>query len=236
MSTLTVEGQHIGSGGGAVAGAHLAAVGVSAWFGSHKVLERVSLEMPPGIVTALIGPSGCGKSTFLRTLNRMHETIPGAQFGGEVQLTGATSVAFAWLRNGTAISGATASTYKTASADFQQDIKCRATGTNTSGSTPSTSAAVTIASGDALVNTTLPKATGTAAVWQTLSCSPGSWTPKAASYKYQWLRNGNAVQGATSKSFTVPTGYRGDKVACKVTAAKKGFAKGIAKSAVVTIG
>lgn len=70
------------------AGAQLDAVNVSAWFGSHKVLERVSLSMPPGVVTALIGPSGCGKSTFLRTLNRMHESIPGAQFGGEVLLNG----------------------------------------------------------------------------------------------------------------------------------------------------
>ena len=70
------------------AGAELDAVNVSAWFGSHKVLERVSLSMPPGIVTALIGPSGCGKSTFLRTLNRMHESIPGARFAGEVRLNG----------------------------------------------------------------------------------------------------------------------------------------------------
>jgi phosphate transport system ATP-binding protein len=69
-------------------GAQLDANNVSAWFGKHKVLEQVSLSMPPGIVSALIGPSGCGKSTFLRTLNRMHESIPGAQFGGEVLLDG----------------------------------------------------------------------------------------------------------------------------------------------------
>jgi len=69
-------------------GAQLDAIGVSAWFGSHKVLQRVSLSMPPGIVTALIGPSGCGKSTFLRILNRMHETVPGAQLAGEVRLNG----------------------------------------------------------------------------------------------------------------------------------------------------
>jgi phosphate transport system ATP-binding protein len=69
-------------------GSHLEAKNVSAWFGSHKVLERVNLSMPPGVVTALIGPSGCGKSTFIRTLNRMHETIAGAQFGGEVRLNG----------------------------------------------------------------------------------------------------------------------------------------------------
>jgi phosphate transport system ATP-binding protein len=69
-------------------GSRLDAVGVSAWFGSKKVLQRVSLSMPPGVVTALIGPSGCGKSTFLRILNRMHESVPGAQLSGEVRLNG----------------------------------------------------------------------------------------------------------------------------------------------------
>jgi phosphate transport system ATP-binding protein len=66
----------------------LEARGVSAWFGSHKVLERVNLTMGAGEVTALIGPSGCGKSTFLRILNRMHEKVPGAAMGGEVLLGG----------------------------------------------------------------------------------------------------------------------------------------------------
>ena len=61
---------------------------VSAWFGGRKVLDKVSLTMPAGKVTALIGPSGCGKSTFLRTLNRMHELIPGAEFAGQVMLDG----------------------------------------------------------------------------------------------------------------------------------------------------
>ncbi|MFE2286362.1 phosphate ABC transporter ATP-binding protein [Streptomyces sp. NPDC059443] len=61
---------------------------VSAWFGGRKVLDRVSLTMPGGRVTALIGPSGCGKSTFLRILNRMHELIPGAELAGEVLLDG----------------------------------------------------------------------------------------------------------------------------------------------------
>jgi phosphate transport system ATP-binding protein len=59
---------------------------VSAWFGEHKVLERVSLRMDPGRVTALIGPSGCGKSTYLRILNRMHEMVRSAALAGEVLL------------------------------------------------------------------------------------------------------------------------------------------------------
>ncbi|MCX4686656.1 phosphate ABC transporter ATP-binding protein [Kitasatospora purpeofusca] len=61
---------------------------VSAWFGARKVLERVSLAMPAGEVTALIGPSGCGKSTYLRILNRMHEMVRGAALAGEVLLDG----------------------------------------------------------------------------------------------------------------------------------------------------
>jgi|SRR5580693_235269 phosphate transport system ATP-binding protein len=66
----------------------LVADSLTAWFGDHKVLDRVSLDMRAGEVTALIGPSGCGKSTFLRILNRMHETIPSASLAGEVRLDG----------------------------------------------------------------------------------------------------------------------------------------------------
>ena len=61
---------------------------ITAWFGTHKVLDRVSLTMQAGGITALIGPSGCGKSTFLRILNRMHELVPSAQLAGEVLLDG----------------------------------------------------------------------------------------------------------------------------------------------------
>jgi phosphate transport system ATP-binding protein len=68
--------------------ANLDAREISAWFGSRQVLDRVSLTMSAGQVTALIGPSGCGKSTFLRILNRMHELIPSAALAGEVLLDG----------------------------------------------------------------------------------------------------------------------------------------------------
>src|SRR5215469_10035830 len=68
--------------------AELEAREITAWFGDHMVLDRVSLTMMAGQVTALIGPSGCGKSTFLRILNRMHELVPGASMTGEVKLDG----------------------------------------------------------------------------------------------------------------------------------------------------
>ena len=62
------------------------ASGVTAYFGTHTAVDGVSLAIEPKQVTAIIGPSGCGKSTFIRTLNRMHETIPGARVEGKVML------------------------------------------------------------------------------------------------------------------------------------------------------
>lgn len=61
---------------------------LSVWFGQRKVLEGVSIKFPKNSVTALIGPSGCGKSTYIRTLNRLHELIPGAALAGEVLYEG----------------------------------------------------------------------------------------------------------------------------------------------------
>jgi phosphate transport system ATP-binding protein len=59
---------------------------VSVFYGAAQALDRVSIALGTEHVTAFIGPSGCGKSTFLRTLNRMIETIPGARMTGEVWL------------------------------------------------------------------------------------------------------------------------------------------------------
>ena len=69
-------------------GSGLEARNVHAWFGSRHAIADMSLDFPTGTVTALIGPSGCGKSTFLRTLNRMHEFVPGAAMAGQVLLHG----------------------------------------------------------------------------------------------------------------------------------------------------
>ncbi|MCY7412808.1 MAG: phosphate ABC transporter ATP-binding protein PstB [Salinibacterium sp.] len=62
--------------------------GLNAYYSKFKAVEDVSLVIEPRTVTAFIGPSGCGKSTFIRTLNRMHEVIPGAYVEGEVLIDG----------------------------------------------------------------------------------------------------------------------------------------------------
>ncbi|MGF1457024.1 MAG: phosphate ABC transporter ATP-binding protein PstB [Alphaproteobacteria bacterium] len=61
---------------------------VNVFYGSKRAIKGVSLDIPDRHVTALIGPSGCGKSTFLRCLNRMNDTIPGARVTGEILLDG----------------------------------------------------------------------------------------------------------------------------------------------------
>ena len=58
------------------------------YYGDFLAVQGVNMTIEPNSVTALIGPSGCGKSTFLRTLNRMHEVIPGARVEGEVLMDG----------------------------------------------------------------------------------------------------------------------------------------------------
>ncbi|MEU8346718.1 phosphate ABC transporter ATP-binding protein PstB [Spirillospora sp. NPDC048832] len=60
--------------------------GLHAYYGGVHAIEDISMTIEPRSVTAFIGPSGCGKSTFLRTLNRMHEVIPGARVEGKVML------------------------------------------------------------------------------------------------------------------------------------------------------
>jgi phosphate transport system ATP-binding protein len=61
---------------------------VSFYYGTFKALHDVSLGFPANKVTALIGPSGCGKSTFLRSLNRINETLRGTRVEGEITLDG----------------------------------------------------------------------------------------------------------------------------------------------------
>ena len=61
---------------------------LNVYYGDFLAVEDVSLSIEPRSVTAFIGPSGCGKSTFLRTINRMHEVIPGARVEGEVLMDG----------------------------------------------------------------------------------------------------------------------------------------------------
>ncbi|HXU57164.1 MAG TPA: phosphate ABC transporter ATP-binding protein PstB [Verrucomicrobiae bacterium] len=68
--------------------AKISARDVSVFYGEKQALDAVSIDIATEYVTAFIGPSGCGKSTFLRTLNRMNDTIANARVEGEIKLDG----------------------------------------------------------------------------------------------------------------------------------------------------
>jgi phosphate transport system ATP-binding protein len=61
---------------------------VNVWYGQKQAINGVSINIDQENVTAFIGPSGCGKSTFLRTLNRMNDTVASARFEGKITLDG----------------------------------------------------------------------------------------------------------------------------------------------------
>lgn len=58
------------------------------WYGKHKALEDISIDILKNAITAIIGPSGCGKSTFLRCLNRMNDLIDGVRIEGQIYFDG----------------------------------------------------------------------------------------------------------------------------------------------------
>ena len=70
------------------ASTQLLAKDLNLFFGRTHAVKALSMQIPTNRITAIIGPSGCGKSTFLRSLNRMHELVPGARMEGQVLLDG----------------------------------------------------------------------------------------------------------------------------------------------------
>jgi phosphate transport system ATP-binding protein len=67
----------------------LTARNINFFYGPFQALHDISLDIPTNKVTAFIGPSGCGKSTFLRTMNRMNETLRNTRVEGDLKLDGA---------------------------------------------------------------------------------------------------------------------------------------------------
>jgi hypothetical protein len=127
-----------------------------------------------------------------------------------------TAYAYQWRRGGTAIGGATASTYTLVSADGGAAIACAVTASNVSGA--STVVSNTIQVQGTPVNTAPPVASGTGIVGQTLSCTQGTWSNAPTGYAYQWQRNGVTIAGATTSTYVLVTADGGTMVTCLVTA------------------
>ena len=86
IRTTQVAGRS--SGGASSAEPAVTVENLNMYYGSFKALQDVDMRIQRNRVTALIGPSGCGKSTFIRSINRMHEIVPGARVEGKIVLDG----------------------------------------------------------------------------------------------------------------------------------------------------
>lgn len=141
---------------------------------------------------------------------------------------------YQWLRGGTAISGATASTYAPGAADVAKAIAVKVTGSKsgfTSVARNSTSTAA-VAPGT-LVNSVAPALSGTPKVGSTLAAGTGTWSPSQISYSHQWFRDGVAIAGATNGTYALTVADLARAISVRVTAAKPGYTS-IAKTTAKT--
>jgi hypothetical protein len=145
----------------------------------------------------------------------------------EAAFQGATTVTYAWQSNGTAISGATSSTFQVPGSQVGDTLTCSVVATNSIGSVSGTSTGTKVVTGAALVPVTKPKVSGSHKPGSKEKVTAGTWSPAASKVTYQWYINKKKVHGATKATFTVPKSTKkGAKITCKVTASATGFAKG----------
>ena len=139
---------------------------------------------------------------------------------------GPTPVAlqYQWLRDGEAISGATSTTYVTSPEDAGAEISLRVTGEKAGYTTVvRTSDAVGPVPYLDLSATPQPSISGSAEVGQTLTATPGSWSPAPVDLAYQWLRDGSPISGATSSTYTLAAADTGRDISVRVTGSKTGY-------------
>jgi hypothetical protein len=143
-----------------------------------------------------------------------------------------TTATFQWLRNGAPIAKATSSSYTAVAPDKGKRISVRVTVARAGVMTTNrTSAATTVVKAGKFSATKKPTVKGKAKVGKKLSATPGTWTPRATTYTYQWLRSGKVIKKATKSTYKLTKKDRKKKVSVRVTARAAGYDNASAASA-----
>ncbi len=145
--------------------------------------------------------------------------------------------AYQWLRDGAPIADATTAAYLLTPADLGRAITATVTGTK-KGFTSATvdTEPVTPTVGDAIVASLQPRLSGTPALGQTLTASPGTWgTGETPTFGYQWLRDGSVLPSVTGATYVVTAADLGRALAVRVTATRTAYAPGVFTTSAVTV-
>jgi len=129
---------------------------------------------------------------------------------------------YQWYRGGTAISGATARNYKLTATDAGKAVSVRVKGVKT-GYTSVTRSSAAVSVPRVLTVPSKVTLSGTPTVGSTLTASPGTWGPSPVTLKYQWLRDGAAISGATSKTYRLVSADAGHELSVRVAGLKSGY-------------
>jgi len=218
-----------------------------------------SFAVPAGVVGKKISVAVTGTKTgYAVTTVVSGETAvvaPGALSAGSPSVSGTAKVgetltadsgtwgpapvdlAYQWLRNGSAIPGATQATYLLTVDEVGASVSVMVTGTKPGYEPASATSAATqavVAAAPAVstfTSTPVPQVTGTARVGEKLTAVPGAWIPADATLAYQWLLNGGVIAGATASTLVVPANAVGKRLSVRVTGSKAGFTSATATSA-----
>lgn len=135
-------------------------------------------------------------------------------------LPGGVTFTYRWLRDGKAVAGATARTYKVVTADAGRTLKVEVRGT-AAGATSVASATRSVER--LLTATPVPTLSGTARVGSTLTATAGSWKPAPVTLAYQWRRDGDPIPGATARTYRLVTADAGAVITVQVRGSRTGY-------------
>lgn len=144
----------------------------------------------------------------------------------------ATTFGYQWLRDGAPIAGATGTTYVVVPEDIGHALGVEVTARDSEqNSTEALSAPTPLVQPGAFTSTSRPTITGKRRWGRTLTGSPGTWSPAPTTVRYQWLRDGNEIRGATRRRYDLKIADFGARITFRVTAAKTHYGNGVVTSA-----
>jgi cell wall-associated NlpC family hydrolase len=185
----------------------------------------------------IMGFVGLPSATAASTLTAPVPSVTGAaKVGARLTAVSGTwgpapvALRYQWLRSGLAISGATGASYIGTPADRGKVLSVRVAGSKTGYTSVARTSRTTAVIAAGTLTAPVPTVTGPAKVDSRLTAAPGRWGPAPVTLRYQWLRAGVAISGATAASYIQTAADKGKALSFRVTGAKTGYGTAVRTS------